>query len=138
MLNSFNSGVLFSVLVPSFNPVLLSPQQRLQFSDNPTASLPRQQYKSTPQSESFSTPMSAFPWERDDSRLAARRRSPSSPQTPLANVISQGQSEQGLMGRKKNPTAETDSECGFRQSVDELIQLCGLSEVQTNIVCCLQ
>ncbi|XP_039975503.1 trichohyalin isoform X2 [Xiphias gladius] len=87
--------------------------RRLQFSDVPTASLPRQHHKSTPhrhtsdQSESFSTPSAAFPWERDDPRPAARRQSPSSPQTPCTDVISQGQSELGFCG-KKELRKETD------------------------------
>ncbi|XP_029021445.1 centromere protein F isoform X2 [Betta splendens] len=80
--------------------------RRLQFSDMATASLPQQQYKSTSQSET-STPLPAFPWERDESRPAARRRSPSSPQTPLTHVVSQGQSE-GVCERESDPRAETD------------------------------
>lgn len=88
-------------------------RQRLQFSDMPTASLPRQQHKSTPhrhpsdQSDSFSTPLAAFPWERDDSRQAAKRRSPSSPQTPAVD-ISHAQSEQGVCGKEKDPGTQTD------------------------------
>ncbi|XP_073342824.1 uncharacterized protein [Pagrus major] len=90
-------------------------RQRLQFSEVATASLPRQQHKNTPsrhpsnQSESFSTPLGAFPWERDDLRPAARRRSPPSPQMPCAEVISQGQSEQGICGKEKDYRAETDT-----------------------------
>ncbi|XP_071362910.1 centromere protein F isoform X2 [Trachinotus anak] len=88
--------------------------RRLQFSDVPTASLPRQQHKSTPhrhpsdQSETFSTPLVAFPWERDDSRPAGKRHSPSSPQTPCTDVISQGQPELGVYGKEKDNRTETD------------------------------
>ncbi|XP_070693100.1 centromere protein F isoform X2 [Pempheris klunzingeri] len=88
--------------------------RQLQFSEVAPASLPRQQHKNTPhrhpsdQSDCFSTPMAAFPWERDDSRPAAKRRSPPSPQTPYTNVISQGQSEQGVCGKEKDHRAETD------------------------------
>ncbi|XP_018515847.1 centromere protein F isoform X2 [Lates calcarifer] len=88
--------------------------RRLQFSDVPSASLQRPQHKSTPhrhpsdQSESFSTPLAAFPWERDDSRPASRRQSPSSPQTPCTGVISQGQSELGVCGKEKDHRMETD------------------------------
>ncbi|XP_070819389.1 centromere protein F isoform X2 [Chaetodon trifascialis] len=91
-----------------------APIRRLQFSEVATASLPRQQHKNTPhrhpsdQSESFSTPLAAFPWERDDSRPAARRRSPPSPQTPCTDVISQVQSEQGVCGKEKDYRTETD------------------------------
>ncbi|XP_023137769.2 centromere protein F isoform X1 [Amphiprion ocellaris] len=88
-------------------------RQRLQFSDMPTASLPRQQ-KSTPhrhpsdQSDIFSTPSAAFPWERDDSRPAARRRLPPSPQTPCPDVTNQGLSEQGSCGKEKDLKTEAD------------------------------
>lgn len=100
---------------PFFVESLSSLQQRLQFSDIPTASLPRQQHKSTPhrhpsdQSECFSTPMAVFPWERDDSRSAARRRSPTSPQTPVVD-FSQAHSEQGVCGKEKDLVTQTDSE----------------------------
>nr|XP_020451374.1 centromere protein F-like isoform X1 [Monopterus albus]XP_020451384.1 centromere protein F-like isoform X1 [Monopterus albus]XP_020451394.1 centromere protein F-like isoform X1 [Monopterus albus]XP_020451403.1 centromere protein F-like isoform X1 [Monopterus albus]XP_020451412.1 centromere protein F-like isoform X1 [Monopterus albus]XP_020451421.1 centromere protein F-like isoform X1 [Monopterus albus] len=89
-------------------------RQRLQFSDTSTPLLPRQQHKSMPhrhpsdQSESFSTPLAAFPWERDDSKPAARRQSPSSPQAPCANVISQVHSERGVCGTEKDHRMETD------------------------------
>ncbi|KAM3612888.1 uncharacterized protein V6R79_016453 [Siganus canaliculatus] len=92
----------------------LNSRQRLQFSDAATASLPRQQHKTTPhrhlsdQSESFSTPMSVFPWERDDSRSASRRRSPASPQTPQTDVSGHVQLEQGVCGKKADCRAETD------------------------------
>ncbi|XP_008302457.1 centromere protein F isoform X2 [Stegastes partitus] len=88
--------------------------RRLQFSDMPTASLPRQQHKSTPhrhpsdQSDIFSTPSAAFPWERDDSRPAARRRLPPSPQMPCPDVTNQGLSEQGSCGKEKDLKTETD------------------------------
>uniref|UniRef100_A0A3Q1FBT9 Si:dkeyp-115e12.6 n=1 Tax=Acanthochromis polyacanthus TaxID=80966 RepID=A0A3Q1FBT9_9TELE len=89
-------------------------RQRLQFSDMPTPSSPRQQQKSTPhrhpsdQSDIFSTPSAAFPWERDESRPAARRRLPPSPQTPYADVTNQGLSEQGGCGKEKDLKTETD------------------------------
>ncbi len=98
--------------------LLSSLQQRLQFSEVATASLPRQQHKNTPhrhpsdQSDSFSTPLAAFPWERDDSRPAARRRSPPSPQTPCTDVVSQGHSVQGGCGKEKDHRTETDGEWG--------------------------
>ncbi|XP_076015553.1 uncharacterized protein LOC143007935 isoform X2 [Genypterus blacodes] len=85
-------------------------RQRLQFSDAPTASLPRQQHKSTPrrhpsdQFDSPPTPMAVFPWERDDSRPTARGRSPSSPQTPSTD-ITQGHVEQ----KSQDPRRETDT-----------------------------
>ncbi|XP_040904404.1 centromere protein F isoform X2 [Toxotes jaculatrix] len=88
--------------------------RRLQFSDVPTTSLPRQPHKSTPhrhpsdQSECFSTPLAAFPWERDDSRPAGRRQSPSSPQAPSTDVISQGQSVLGVCGKEWDHRTETD------------------------------
>ncbi|XP_034546257.1 centromere protein F [Notolabrus celidotus] len=92
-------------------------RQRLQFSEVPPVPLSRPQHKSTPhrhsanQSETFSTPSAAFPWERDDSRPAARRRSPSSPhpQTPCVDVISQGQLEQRACGKETDHRAETDT-----------------------------
>lgn len=127
----FNRRALLSVnsakcaVYPSWHPplslYLICPlQQRLQFSEVATASLPRQQHRNTPsrnpsdQSDSFSTPLGAFPWERDDSRPAARRRSPPSPKMPCAEVTSQGQSEQGICGKEKDYRAETDSEWGFQ------------------------
>ncbi|XP_023263124.1 centromere protein F-like [Seriola lalandi dorsalis] len=100
----------------------LNIRQRLQFSDVPTDSLPRQQHKSTPhrhpsdQSESFSTPLAAFPWERDDTRPAGRRHSPSSPQTPSTDVINQGQSELGICGKEKDHRAVTDKFLSEMQS----------------------
>ncbi|XP_036932274.1 centromere protein F isoform X2 [Acanthopagrus latus] len=93
----------------------LNIRQRLQFSEVATASLPRQQHRNTPsrnpsdQSDSFSTPLGAFPWERDDSRPAARRRSPPSPKMPCAEVVGQGQSEQGICGKETDYRAETDT-----------------------------
>ncbi|XP_067374244.1 centromere protein F isoform X2 [Channa argus] len=80
-------------------------RQRLQFSDMDATSSSRQQYKSTPQSE-FSTPLAVFPWERDDPRPV--RRSPSSPQTPLTNVSSQGQLDGEDFRREKDPRTETE------------------------------
>ncbi|XP_032383843.1 centromere protein F isoform X1 [Etheostoma spectabile] len=91
-------------------------RQQLQFSEGSTASLPRHQNNSTPhrhpsdQSDTFSsTPLSAFPWERDDSRPAARRPSPSAPQTPCTAVISKGQQEQRVYGKEKDHRTETDT-----------------------------
>ncbi|XP_078116583.1 uncharacterized protein LOC144524302 isoform X1 [Sander vitreus] len=90
-------------------------RQQLQFSEVGTASLPRQQHNNTPhrhpsdQSDTFSTPLSAFPWERDDSRPAARRLSPSAPQTLCADVISKGQQEQRVYGKEKDHRTETDT-----------------------------
>ncbi|XP_068445039.1 centromere protein F [Clinocottus analis] len=83
--------------------------RRLQFSEVGSASLPRHQHKNTPhrhssdQSDIFSTPSAAFPWEQDNSRPAAVRPSLSPPQTPSADVISQGLSE------KKDNRTETDT-----------------------------
>ncbi|XP_047190373.1 centromere protein F isoform X2 [Scophthalmus maximus] len=97
--------------------------RRLQFSDN---SLPRQQHKSTPhhhlsdQSESFSTPSAAFPWERDDSRPKTRRPSPASPQTPSTDVISRGQPAPGLYGKEMELRTETDI---------------SVSEIQSRLAC---
>ncbi|XP_034739328.1 centromere protein F isoform X3 [Etheostoma cragini] len=91
-------------------------RQQLQFSEVGTASLPRHQNNSTPhrhpsdQSDTFSsTPLSVFPWERDDSRPASRRPSPSAPQTPCADVISKGQQEQRVYGKEKDHRTETDT-----------------------------
>ncbi|XP_034739327.1 centromere protein F isoform X2 [Etheostoma cragini] len=90
--------------------------RQLQFSEVGTASLPRHQNNSTPhrhpsdQSDTFSsTPLSVFPWERDDSRPASRRPSPSAPQTPCADVISKGQQEQRVYGKEKDHRTETDT-----------------------------
>ncbi|XP_028272074.1 centromere protein F-like isoform X1 [Parambassis ranga] len=98
----------------------LHSRQRLQFSDMPSASLPRQ-HKSTPhrhpsdQSDIFSTPLAAFPWERDDSRPVAKRRLPS-PQTPSPDVTNQGVSEQGVCGKDKDHTTKTDISLSEMQS----------------------
>ncbi|MEQ2184715.1 hypothetical protein GOODEAATRI_010985 [Goodea atripinnis] len=78
-----------------------------------TSSLPRQQHKSTPlrhpsdQSDIFSTPSAAFPWERDDSRPASRRRPVSSPQLPSPEVLNQGLLEQS--SEEKVHKTETNS-----------------------------
>ncbi|XP_041800647.1 centromere protein F isoform X2 [Chelmon rostratus] len=123
-----------------------APIRRLQFSEVATASLPRQQHKNTPhrhpsdQSDSFSTPLAAFPWERDDSRSAARRRSPPSPQTPCTDVISQVQSEQWMCGKEKDYRTETDkSLSALRSRVSALEEeLCAkagmLKSVQNEMV----
>ncbi|XP_031718669.1 centromere protein F isoform X3 [Anarrhichthys ocellatus] len=88
---------------------------RLQFSEVGSASSPQHQHKNTSQrhpsdqSDVFSTPSAAFPWEQDNSRPAARRPSPSSPQTPCTDVIGQGQSETRVCGKEKNHRTETDT-----------------------------
>ncbi|KAK0131058.1 Centromere protein F [Merluccius polli] len=89
--------------------------QQLQFSDTPTGSLPRHS-RGTPhqrhpsdQSETFSTPMAAFPWERDDSRPATRGRCrPPTPQMP-SDPPSHSQLEQRDRGRTENLSKETDA-----------------------------
>lgn len=97
-------------------------RQRLQFPEVGTASLPRQQHKNTPhrhpsdQSETFSTPLAAFPWERDDSRPTSKRRSPPSPQTPSADVICQVQLDQRLCEKEKECRRETDMSISAMQS----------------------
>ncbi|XP_068571065.1 centromere protein F isoform X2 [Cebidichthys violaceus] len=89
--------------------------RRLPFSEVDSASSPRHQHKNTPQrhpsdqSDIFSTPSAAFPWEQDNSRPAARRPSPSSPQTPCTDVIGQGQSETRVCGKEKDHRTETDA-----------------------------
>ncbi|KAK5598508.1 hypothetical protein CRENBAI_009377 [Crenichthys baileyi] len=95
-------------------------QQRLQFSDTSTSSLPRQQHKSTPlrrpsdQADIFSTPSAVFPWERDDSRPASRRRPMSSPQLPSPEVLNQGLLEQS--SEEKVHKTETDASSRELQS----------------------
>ncbi|KAM9740399.1 uncharacterized protein ACNS7B_011852 isoform 1-T1 [Menidia menidia] len=87
--------------------------RRLQFSD-PTASVPRQQHKSTPHrhpsdhSDTFSTPSSVFPWERDDSKPASRRRLPPSPQTPGPDATNQDPQEP-VVGEKEK-VCKTEAE----------------------------
>ncbi|KAM8848607.1 uncharacterized protein ACB058_012241 isoform 1-T2 [Synchiropus picturatus] len=99
---------------------MLHSRQRLHFSDAPASSSLRQQNKSTPQhhashhSESFSTPLAAFPWEREDSRPPARRLATSSPKTPVANTTSHSPLDHG--------GPETD----FRTHTD-------ISEIQTRV-----
>ncbi|XP_010737488.3 centromere protein F isoform X2 [Larimichthys crocea] len=96
--------------------------RRLQFPEVGTPSLPRQQHKNTPhrhpsdQSDSFSTPLAVFPWERDDSRPASKRRSPPSPQTPSADVIYQVQLDQGVCEKEKDCRRETDKSISAMQS----------------------
>lgn len=86
--------------------------RRLQFSDMPTGSLPHQP-RNTPHRQppdGFSTPLTAFPWERDDSKPAARRQSPVTPKTPYSDALSQNQSEQDLRGRENScSNSEKDS-----------------------------
>ncbi|XP_077388721.1 uncharacterized protein LOC144026079 [Festucalex cinctus] len=83
---------------------------RLQFPDAPSASSPRQ-LKTTPhghpsdQSDSFATPLAVFPWERNDPSPAARRASPSSPQTPAADR----QSKREAPEREKDLSTQTDT-----------------------------
>ncbi|KAM6952676.1 uncharacterized protein PEZ65_014130 isoform 1-T1 [Lycodopsis pacificus] len=89
--------------------------RQLQFSEVGSASSPQHKHKNTPQrhpsdqSDVFSTPSAGFPWEQDNSRPAARRPSPSSPQTPCTDVIGQGQSETRVCGKEKNHRTETDT-----------------------------
>ncbi|KAL6117386.1 uncharacterized protein ACO6RY_15182 [Pungitius sinensis] len=89
--------------------------RRLPFSEDASNSLPRPQHKSTPQrhssdqSESFSTPSAMFPWEQENSRAAARRPPPSSPQTPCTDVISQDQSEKRVCENEKDHKTPTDT-----------------------------
>ncbi|XP_033992664.1 centromere protein F isoform X2 [Trematomus bernacchii] len=113
--------------------------RQLQFPEAGTASLPRQQHKSTPhrhpsdQSEIFSTPLVAFPWERDDSRSAARRPSPSSPQTPCTEVVSQ--SEQRAHGKETERRTEPDTSLSEAQSRVSALEaeLCGKAEALKSI-----
>ncbi|XP_041846051.1 centromere protein F isoform X2 [Melanotaenia boesemani] len=119
-------------------------RQRLQFSDTPAASL---QHKSTPhrhpsdQSDTFSTPLAAFPWEQDNSRPASRRQIPASPQMPSPDVINQGPLEKGASGKEKDPKTEASaapsSELWSRISAleDELSQKVGmLKSIQNEMV----
>ncbi|XP_019718923.1 centromere protein F [Hippocampus comes] len=85
---------------------------RLQFPDESAASLPRQPKATTRsrpsnQSDSFATPLAlaAFPWERDDPRPAARRASPSSPQTPAADHRSKKEASE----REKDLSPQADT-----------------------------
>ncbi|XP_029966578.1 centromere protein F [Salarias fasciatus] len=97
--------------------------RRLQFSDDASPSLPRQQHHSTPhrhpsdQSDVFSTPSAAFPWEREDSKPAARRRVPPSSQTPPHDVTNQELSEPEDCG--KNSRLEADKLCGRISALEE-------------------
>ncbi|XP_008418678.1 centromere protein F [Poecilia reticulata] len=95
-------------------------RQRLQFSEASAASLPRQQHKSTPlrhpsdQSDVFSTPSAVFPWERDDSGPASRRRPASSPQAPSPEVLNQGRLDRS--SEEKVQKTETDVSSSELQS----------------------
>ncbi|XP_014839148.1 PREDICTED: centromere protein F-like [Poecilia mexicana] len=95
-------------------------RQRLQFSEASAASLPRQQHKSTPlrhpsdQSDVFSTPSAVFPWERDDSGPASRRRLASSPQAPSPEVLNQGRLDRS--SEEKVHKTETDISSSELQS----------------------
>ncbi|CAL8264237.1 unnamed protein product [Lota lota] len=92
-------------------------RQQLQFSDTPTGSLPRHgsrgtapQRHSSDQSETFSTPMAAFPWERDDSKPTSRGRYRApAPQTPSADPPGGSQPQQRDRGRTENLSKETDA-----------------------------
>ncbi|XP_023184472.1 centromere protein F-like [Xiphophorus maculatus] len=95
-------------------------RQRLQFSEASAPSLPRQQHKSTPlrhpsdQSDVFSTPSAVFPWERDDSGPASRRRPASSPQAPSPEVLNQGRLDRS--SEEKVHKMETDISSSELQS----------------------
>ncbi|XP_061690821.1 centromere protein F isoform X2 [Syngnathoides biaculeatus] len=84
--------------------------RRLQFSDASSTPSPRQ-LKTSPrshpsdQSDSFATPSSVFPWERDDPRPAARRPSPSSPLAPGPAH----QSTEAAPEREEEPCAANDT-----------------------------
>ncbi|XP_014892938.1 centromere protein F isoform X2 [Poecilia latipinna] len=102
-------------------------RQRLQFSEASAASLPRQQHKSTPlrhpsdQSDVFSTPSAVFPWERDDSGPASRRRPASSPQAPSPEVLNQGRLDRSSEERvHKTETDISSSELQSRLSALEV------------------
>ncbi|XP_037531172.1 centromere protein F [Nematolebias whitei] len=88
-------------------------RQQLQFSDMSTAS--RQQTKSTPQrhpsdqADIFSTPVAVFPWERDDSRPASRRRLQPAPQTSSSDALHQGPLAQRTGGKERDKQMETDT-----------------------------
>ncbi|CAN9515072.1 unnamed protein product [Ophioblennius macclurei] len=87
--------------------------RRLQFSDGASPSLPRQQHQSTPhrhpsdQSDIFATPSAAFPWEREDSKPAAKRRIPPSSQTPPRD------------GANQQPSVQEDCGKGLRMATEE-------------------
>ncbi|XP_061786324.1 uncharacterized protein [Nerophis lumbriciformis] len=86
-------------------------RQRLQFSDAPPASSPRQP-KTHPRShpsnqlDLFAPPLAVFPWERDDPRPAARRPSPSSPQTP--DILGHGPSQHQALEREQELRTQTE------------------------------
>ncbi|XP_013861195.1 centromere protein F isoform X2 [Austrofundulus limnaeus] len=94
--------------------------RQLQFSDVPPAS--RQQTKGTPhrhpsdQSDIFSTPSAAFPWERDDSRPASRRRLQPPPQTSSPDTMTQGPLEQRTSWKERDKQMETDMSSSELQS----------------------
>ncbi|XP_061756185.1 centromere protein F [Nerophis ophidion] len=86
-------------------------RQRLQFSDTPPASSPRQPKahpRSHPSDQSgpFATALAVFPWERDDPRPAARRPSPSSPQTP--DILGHSPSQHQASEREQEPKTQTE------------------------------
>ncbi|XP_033830563.1 centromere protein F [Periophthalmus magnuspinnatus] len=87
--------------------------RRLQFSDMPSGSLPREQPRGTHHhqtSDVFSTPSAAFPWERDDPKPVARRPSPASPKTPCSDTLSQSQLEHNFCVKTNSSNdSETDS-----------------------------
>ncbi|XP_054890290.1 centromere protein F [Poeciliopsis prolifica] len=118
-------------------------RQRLQFSEASVPSLPRQQQKSTPlrhpsdQSDVFSTPSAVFPWERDDSGPASRRRPASSPQAPSPEVLHQGRLDRSSEERvHKTETDISSSELQSRLSAleDQLSEKVGnLKTVQNEM-----
>ncbi|XP_072293753.1 uncharacterized protein [Eucyclogobius newberryi] len=87
--------------------------RRLQFSDKPSGSLPREQPRGTHHRQTpdvFSTPSAAFPWERDHAKPIARRPSPVSPKTPNSDALSQSQLELDLSVKINHPNdSEADS-----------------------------
>ncbi|XP_054647177.1 centromere protein F isoform X3 [Dunckerocampus dactyliophorus] len=117
-------------------------RQRLQFSEAPSTLLP-QQLKTTPrshpsdQSDSFASPLAAFPWERDDPRPVAKRPSPSSPQTPCADIIRHGQSQQKALEDEQELRAQTEKTLSQMQrqisSLEE--ELSGKTESLKSLQC---
>ncbi|XP_057706964.1 centromere protein F isoform X2 [Corythoichthys intestinalis] len=100
--------------------------QKLRFSDSSADSSPRQPKtppRSNPsdQSDSLFTTLAVFPWERDDPKPAARRASPSSPQTPAVDI----QSKREVPEREKELCTQADTtlsqmRCQMASLKDEL------------------